>query len=85
MTARRPAAGRRNEAGSTVGGERRRDLDRVLSGLQAAGCGDAVWVDLSRPDIGLPVGRVVVPGLEGPWTGDALYVPGARANRMSAR
>lgn len=59
--------------------DRRHDLDGILSGLAAAGCGEPAWVDLARPEIGLAVGRIVVPGLEGPWTDDGLYCPGARA------
>jgi ribosomal protein S12 methylthiotransferase accessory factor len=36
-------------------------------------------VDLTRPEIGVPVVRVVIPGLEGPWAPDGEYVPGPRA------
>lgn len=54
------------------------DLGTVLAGLNAAGFDEVVWVDLARPDIGLPVGRIVVPGLEGPWL-PGLYTPGERA------
>ena len=56
------------------------DLATVLDALDAAGCGRAAWVDLTHADVGIPVVRVIVPGLEGPWTppgGD--HVPGARA------
>ena len=43
-----------------------------------AGLHEAAAVDLTRPEIGIPVLRVVVPGLEGP--SDAPdYVPGRRA------
>ncbi|MEM1382425.1 MAG: YcaO-like family protein [Pseudomonadota bacterium] len=54
------------------------DLGAVLDALASIGCGEAVWIDLTRPEIGIPVGRVVVPGLEGPWL-PGLYSPGARA------
>lgn len=56
------------------------DLDLVLSCLASVGLQQIIWVDLSRPEFGIPVGRVVVPGLEGPWTpaGEG-YTPGARA------
>ena len=39
-------------------------------------------MDLTRPEIGLPVVRVVVPGLEGPLgAAGGGYVPGARARQ----
>ncbi len=37
-----------------------------------------VAVDLTRPEFGLPVVRVVIPGLEAP-DDDEDYVPGPRA------
>jgi len=56
------------------------DLQTVLSALDRAGVDQACWVDLSQPGIDIPVVRVVVPGLEGPWTlGSGEYVPGERA------
>ncbi len=59
------------------------DLDLVLRRLAEVGLQQIVWVDLTRPEFGIPVGRVVVPGLEGPWTpaGEG-YTPGARARAM---
>jgi len=68
--------------GSTL----RHDLDVVLSRLSDAGLRQAAWVDLTRPEFGIPVGRIVVPGLEGPWTpecGD--YLPGRRARAVAER
>jgi len=50
--------------------------------LQAAGVSEIITVDLSKEEIGLPVIRVVIPGLEGPDDHDA-YMPGERARRMS--
>ncbi|HSR41094.1 MAG TPA: YcaO-like family protein, partial [Longimicrobiales bacterium] len=38
------------------------DLDLVLERLDAAGL-EAYWVDLTRPEIGIPVGVAFVPGL----------------------
>ena len=38
-----------------------------------------MWVDLTKPVLGVPVGRVVVPGLEGPYLPETGYVPGPRA------
>lgn len=40
------------------------DLDAVVAGLVTAGLNQVVVVDLTRPDIELPVVRVVIPGLE---------------------
>ena len=48
----------------------------VTARLQAAGFGSIIAVDLTRPEIGLPVVRMIVPGLEGL---PGACVPGARA------
>jgi len=56
------------------------DLETVLAALDAAGVRQAAWVDLSQPEIGIPVVRAIVPDLEGPWTPETgEYVPGTRA------
>jgi ribosomal protein S12 methylthiotransferase accessory factor YcaO len=56
------------------------DLESVLVALGAAGMRQVAWVDLSQPKIGIPVVRVIVPNLEGPWTPETgEYVPGTRA------
>jgi YcaO-like protein with predicted kinase domain len=55
-----------------------RDLGWLLDRLRAAAIREVVSVDLTRPEIGLPVIRVVVPGLEPPDDG-ADYLPGPRA------
>lgn len=44
------------------------DLRTVLAALDRAGIDSVVVVDLSRPEVGVPVVKVVVPGLEGPPT-----------------
>jgi ribosomal protein S12 methylthiotransferase accessory factor len=54
------------------------DLDWVLDRLGSAGLKQAVAVDLSKPEFGVPVVRVVIPGLE-PADDHDGYVPGARA------
>jgi ribosomal protein S12 methylthiotransferase accessory factor len=54
------------------------DLAAVLAALRAAGLGQAVAVELTRPELGLPVVRVVVPGLESMWEAPG-YAPGPRA------
>lgn len=56
----------------------REDLDAVLARLADVGLGTPVGVDLSRPESGIHVVRVVVPGLEAPHD-DPGYVPGPRA------
>lgn len=57
------------------------DLDGLLGRLAAVGIEQAIAVDLGRPEIGIAVVRVIVPGLEGPHD-DAGYVPGARARAV---
>jgi YcaO-like protein with predicted kinase domain len=57
------------------------DLTTVLSLLASAGCPEAVAVDLGKPEFGIPVMRVVVPGLEGPDDHEG-YLPGPRARRL---
>jgi YcaO-like protein with predicted kinase domain len=56
------------------------DLDWELASLARAGLGEAVAVDLTRAELGLPVVRVLVPGLEHPAPPEHLLVrePGAR-------
>jgi ribosomal protein S12 methylthiotransferase accessory factor len=54
------------------------DVAWELERLEAAGLREAVVVDLTRPGFGIPVARVVVPGLEAPHDAPG-YVPGRRA------
>ncbi|HWK44623.1 MAG TPA: YcaO-like family protein [Stellaceae bacterium] len=56
------------------------DLGLVLARLAAVGLDQVIHVDLSRPELGMPVARVIVPGLEGPQGSR----PGARAAALSA-
>ena len=53
------------------------DLAWELERLRAAGIEQVVVVDLTRPELRIPVVKVVIPGLEGLITGG--YVPGLRA------
>lgn len=53
----------------------------LLGRLAAAGYRRAIAVDLTRPEIGLPVVRLVVPGLEGPHDAPGA-LPGVRALRV---
>jgi ribosomal protein S12 methylthiotransferase accessory factor len=54
------------------------DLRAILARLRGAGIEQAIEVDLTRESVGVPVVRVVVPGLEGLMDDDD-YAPGARA------
>ena len=61
------------------------DVDWMLRQLARAGMAQALVVDLTIAEYGLPVVRVVVPGLEGPDKGPGSdYVPGARARAIDA-
>jgi YcaO-like protein with predicted kinase domain len=58
----------------------REDVDWILGRLRAVGVQQVLVVDLTKPEFGIPVVRVVIPGLEGPDTGGrGDYVPGPRA------
>ena len=50
----------------------------LVKRLQTVGIEDVIVVDLTRPQLGVPVVRAVIPGLEGS-DHHAAYVPGARA------
>ena len=63
-----------NVQASTIDEDVTNELDR----LKAAGVRQAILVDLTRPELGIPVVRMVVPRLEG-WTDKAeANVPGER-------
>lgn len=40
------------------------DINHVIGRLKSAGLSRVIVVDLTRPEIGIPVVRVIVPGLE---------------------
>jgi ribosomal protein S12 methylthiotransferase accessory factor len=64
---REPARGRRfGEVSDLAADSPAVDLAQVLGRLRTAGLDEVVMVDLTKPAIGLPVVRVVVPGLAGP-------------------
>jgi ribosomal protein S12 methylthiotransferase accessory factor len=69
------------EAPSFEGDTLNEDVAWELGRLRAAGLRQAVIVDLTRPELGIPVVRVVIPGLEGSY-GCPGYVQGARARRL---
>jgi ribosomal protein S12 methylthiotransferase accessory factor len=58
------------------------DVDWLLGRLRAAGFPSVMVVDLTRPEFGIPVVRVVVPGLEG-FSSHPGYRPGSRAKRAA--
>jgi ribosomal protein S12 methylthiotransferase accessory factor len=55
----------------------------LVARLRAAGLEQVIIAELTRPDIGIPVVRVIVPGLEGYMF--ESYAPGPRALRIDAR
>lgn len=58
------------------------DLGWLLGRLHASGLRQAIVVELTRREIGIPVVRVVIPGLE-PLDDVPGYTPGARAQRRA--
>jgi YcaO-like protein with predicted kinase domain len=57
------------------------DLRHMIVRLQSVGIDQVAAVDLSRPELDIPVVRVVVPGLE-PLFEAPGYLPGPRAQRV---
>lgn len=47
------------------------DLDAALRRLGRAGFSQVACVDLTRTDIGIPVARIIIPGVQGAFEGDA--------------
>jgi ribosomal protein S12 methylthiotransferase accessory factor YcaO len=60
------------------------DLRQELECLRSAGITRVVAVDLTRPDFGIPVVRVVIPVLEGDIK-HPHYTPGVRARWAAAQ
>jgi YcaO-like protein with predicted kinase domain len=60
------------------------DLRWELERLNAIGVTRAIAVDLTRPDFGIPVVRMVIPGLEWDCT-HPRYIRGLRAQRAGGR
>jgi ribosomal protein S12 methylthiotransferase accessory factor len=58
------------------------DLDWLLARLRAVGIDQVIAVNLTKEGLGIPVVRIVVPGLEGPNDEGSDYVPGQRARRL---
>jgi YcaO-like protein with predicted kinase domain len=61
------------------------DVSSALEHLAAVGIRQVVVVNLTKPELGLPVVRVVIPGLEGLDEGDSGYMAGPRARAVSER
>ncbi len=60
------------------------DTTLALDHLQEAGITEVVVVDLTKKEFGVPVVRVVIPGLEGLFEGGGGdYVPGTRARAVA--
>jgi YcaO-like protein with predicted kinase domain len=55
------------------------DVGWLVERLRSIGVGQTIAVDLTRPEYGIPVVRMVVPGLEGFNHHPAQYAPGPRA------
>jgi YcaO-like protein with predicted kinase domain len=66
-----------DHSGDTLEG----DLEWLVARVIGIGCDEPVVVDLSKPELGIPVARVVVPGLEAIAEAPG-YVPGERARRL---
>ncbi len=60
------------------------DLELLLGAIRAVGATRAIVVDLSKPQIGIPVVKVIVPELEAPPTLPG-YTEGARARARPRR
>jgi YcaO-like protein with predicted kinase domain len=61
------------------------DVVHELDHLRGAGVRQAIVVELTRPEIGIPVVRLVVPGLEGFADKAAPVVPGERRRAFQER
>jgi ribosomal protein S12 methylthiotransferase accessory factor len=59
------------------------DLALIIEQLRQVGLDRVIVVDLSKPEIGIPVVKVLVPGLEGPPMAPD-YAAGDRARRVAA-
>lgn len=57
----------------------------LLDRLRSIGLEQAIAVDLTQPEFGIPVVRVVVPGLEGSDHHQSQYSPGPRARARMRR
>jgi ribosomal protein S12 methylthiotransferase accessory factor len=77
------AARAHDEAPSYTGETINADVGWELERLREAGIARVIVVDLTRPELRVPVARVVIPGLEALSTAPG-YVPGLRARARIA-
>jgi YcaO-like protein with predicted kinase domain len=61
------------------------DVDTLLDGLGRVGLGEVLMIDLTRRELGLPVVRAIVPGLEAPVSLDAAAGARVQAATGAAR
>lgn len=71
-----------DQAASLAGATLADDLDTLLSRLRAVDVGTAAIVDLTKPELGIPVAKVIIPGLEF-YSLDVGYSPGPRSRRAA--
>jgi YcaO-like protein with predicted kinase domain len=76
-----PAVRRFDETPTYVNDTFEEDVKLLLDRLRHVGLEQAIVVDLTKPEFGVPVVRVVVPGLE-TYHHVQGYVPGLRARRL---
>ncbi|MEU7524212.1 YcaO-like family protein [Saccharothrix sp. NPDC042600] len=79
----RPGTRRFDPAGGVDHPTINEDLDELLGRLRDVGIDHVVAVDLTRPDLGIPTAKVIIPGLE-PYSLFIGYTPGSRARRRAA-
>ena len=72
-------------AASTEHGSSEAEVAWLLDRLRSIGLKQAVAVDLTRPEFGISVARIVVPGLEGSDHNPSQYAPGRRARAVEGR
>jgi YcaO-like protein with predicted kinase domain len=61
------------------------DVTIAIERLRAVGCESVVVIDLTHRKLGIPVVKVIVPGLEGVVTSAKTHVHGERAKRVLDR
>lgn len=83
LTEGRPAR-RLDQAPELAGEDVAEDFAQILDRLRGAGLDEVVTVDLTKPELGIPVVRMAIPGLEGPLAEDAPCRPGRRASTVLA-
>ncbi|MEW2912630.1 YcaO-like family protein [Leisingera sp. JC11] len=82
LLSRTRAAARFKDCPSFSSASFEEDQAWLLNQLEAAGMGQVLAVDLSRPGLGISVVRAVIPGLEAPHD-DPDFVAGERANKAA--